>query len=368
MEIRHIKASELVEFAEKASSYYKADIPITPWRALSQAKNPFARADDVLLIVAEENQELLGYMGILPGIIANNSSERIYWNTCWWSNPASGAMVSITLLSEFMNLTSKRVAFSDLSQRTQTIIQKLGFSIMERGGVLMNLRSALHSRSAFRKKSDFKSKALFLIRKTGVFLVLDMLLNLFRRSVFGKLEKNPEVGILKIQNPGEEFYSFIKDHAHEAITLPTSKHIKWWFSDSWLVGENANTKNTSGNYFFSSLCKHFDLWALVVKRHETIIGSAILSRKDGVLKTHYLYYSPENKRHFFNALLTNIVEENGNKRLISFHEEFADFLIKESRIKNRIKKLKRYTAISTIFSDKDREFWFQDGDGDYIFT
>ena len=368
MEIRHIKASELVEFAEKASSYYKDDIPITPWRVLSQANNPFAKADDVLLIVAEENKKLLGYIGILPGILANDSSERIFWNSCWWSNPASGAMVSMTLLSEFMKMTSKRVAFSDLSQRTQAIIQKLGFNVMEREGVLINLKSALHSRSAFRKKSDFKSKGLILTRKTGVFLALDMLLNLFRRTVYRKFDKNPEVRILKSENPGEEFYSFIKDHSQDAITVPTSQHIKWWFSDSWLVEENAKTKSTSEKYYFSSLAKNFTLWTLVIKLGEKIIGTAILSRKDGVLKTHFLHYSKDNKILFFKTLIRNATEEKVNKRFISFHEEFSEFLIEESKIKNRIKKLKRYTAISTIFSDNDKEFQFQDGDGDYIFT
>ncbi len=368
MEIRHILASELVEFAEKASSHYQGDIPITPWRAISQSNNPYAKSDDILLIVVEENRNLLGYIGILPGIVGKDSGQRIFWNSCWWTDPDAGALVSMTLLSEFMKATSKSVAFSDLSERTKEIIQKLGFEVHVRNGVLIKLRSALYSRSAVLPKRNFKSKSLMITRKLGILFAIDIFLNLFSRSVFSKLDLPDNVNLSEHSIPDSEINSFIEEHARNSITIPSTKYVEWVVSKAWLVQGNKQSKEIAGKYYFSSLQEDFKTWVQIVRRGEDIIGCAILSRKEAVLKTHFLYYSEDDKRLFFRALVDVFSKDSGNHRLLTFHEEFTEYLIAESRLKNRIKKFKRYTAISSVFSDEDKTFVFQDGDGDYIFT
>ena len=52
MEYRVIRASEIVDYANQVARSADPVVPITPWRADSQDKNPDVRPNDILLIVA----------------------------------------------------------------------------------------------------------------------------------------------------------------------------------------------------------------------------------------------------------------------------------------------------------------------------
>lgn len=368
MEIRRIKASDLLEFAEKAASFYEGSIPITPWRADSQVKNPFSNPDDILLIVAGEAKKLLGYIGILPGIEGKNSGKRLFWNSCWWVAPESGAIVSMSLLNEFMKITGKQIAFSDLSERTWQIIDKLGFKVKKREGVLLNIRSGLHSRTSNKKKTDLKSRILVFTRSFGLFRLLDLFLN-FIRPVGLKLEKNMnDIDIQKLYIPDEESYSFIEENSENGITVPNEQHFSWWQSSPWLVKETKASKALFERYYFSSLTKDFEIYLVKVKRGKDILGIAVLSSREGVIKTQYLWYKSGNANDFFHALCKQITDSTINHRIITFHEDFSNYLISIVKYKSQIRNLKRYTAISPLISEKAKDYQFQDGDGDYIFT
>ncbi len=368
MKIRLIKASDLLEFAEKAASFYEGSIPITPWRADSQVKNPFSNPDDILLIVAEKGKKLLGYIGIVPGIAGKDYGKRLFWNSCWWVEEGSGAIVSMRLLQEFMKITNKQLAFSDLSERTKQIIAKLGFQVKERDGVLFSIRSGLHSRTSNKTNTDIKSRILNFIRFAGLFKLLDIFLNLIL-PVGLKLESNlNEIDIQKLRTPDEESYSFIERKSQNDITVPNEQHFNWWLSSAWLIKKTEETSTLTDRYYFSSLAKNFELYLVKLRKGTEIIGIAILSSREGVVKTHYLYYDKVNADLFFHSLYRQIIEDSINHRIITFHENFADFLKSRARYKNHLRNLKRYTAISPQITNEATDYRFQDGDGDYIFT
>ena len=73
------------------------DIPITLNRALSFTKNPRLDNKDTLLIVAKEDDTLLGYIGILPDFIfVKNTKIKLGILTTWWAK--TGSSVGLPLL------------------------------------------------------------------------------------------------------------------------------------------------------------------------------------------------------------------------------------------------------------------------------
>ena len=99
MEITRISAKELVSFAETAQHEFDNAIPITLSRARAQAANPRVKPDSVLLVIARQKRQLLGFIGILPGIISANNEKPLFWNTGGWVKPGSGAAVSMSLFA-----------------------------------------------------------------------------------------------------------------------------------------------------------------------------------------------------------------------------------------------------------------------------
>ncbi|MCF8380184.1 MAG: hypothetical protein K9H49_11440 [Bacteroidales bacterium] len=367
MKIRHITKSELLEFANKAASYYLGNIPITPWRAESQVANPFAKNEDILLIVAEEDKKLLGYIGILPGKPLEKSSDRLYWNSCWWVEVGAGAKVSLTLLSEFMKVTDKQVAFSDLSERTKEIIKKLGFSLNERKGIIFNLKSALHQRISSKKKADVSGLYKFL-SATALLKFLDFGINLICPLRLKNDKSYADISLEKLWIPTPEIFSYIKKTSQNQITIPNELHFNWWLKSRWLMKETKERQLLSERYFFSSLANNFELFLLKVQRGNQILGIALLGIRDGVVKTHYLWYEMLHAVVFFESVISHITYETENHRIITFHEEFSEYLKGKVKNRSRVKEVKRFTAISDVISGIDLKYNFQDGDGDYIFT
>ena len=60
-------------------------LPITKHRALSYCQNPRAGSNDPVLLVAYQDNQVIGYLGILPDkIFVNDTVYKLGWLTSWW--------------------------------------------------------------------------------------------------------------------------------------------------------------------------------------------------------------------------------------------------------------------------------------------
>ena len=61
-------------------------LPITKHRAISHIKNPRADKDDILLILAFEENDIVGYLGVLPDrlFLSDEKSYKCGWLSCFW--------------------------------------------------------------------------------------------------------------------------------------------------------------------------------------------------------------------------------------------------------------------------------------------
>ena len=88
IDIKLLNKKLLIEFINH-SNYNTLDIvPITEHRALSQIQNPRLHENDILLLLAYKEKELVGYLGVLPDKINfNNKFEKCGWLSCLWVKP-----------------------------------------------------------------------------------------------------------------------------------------------------------------------------------------------------------------------------------------------------------------------------------------
>jgi len=106
--IEKIRLKQLNNFAADVlkKPAFKKVAPITLARALSQAKNPYAHPEDVVLLVAYQGKDCVGYHGLLPGRLElNGQFSKVFWATAFFVSPEiRGKGVGKRLLSEIKEL------------------------------------------------------------------------------------------------------------------------------------------------------------------------------------------------------------------------------------------------------------------------
>jgi hypothetical protein len=370
MEFREIKASEIVDFANQLGASAAPVLPVTSWRARSQAENPDVRAGDTLLIVAfDAHEQIAGYIGLLPFQLPDTDTERIFWNTCWWIDPDAGAGVSLSLFSRFLKATGNRVVFSDMTDKTAEILRRLqGYQVSSRSGVVVRFRHAYNSRI---RNSRNIPRVLQLVAVTGVFRLADVLLNAGRKGQMARwLKVHPAPCTVNMcEEISDQHMHFAREHAGEDLTLPTTERFKWWKDHPWLVPPDSNTHRIARRYYFSALVRQNELFVLECNCNDTLAGFGIISNRDGVLKTHYLYFRSDLEQEFYLSLYRYMMCLHGAHTLVSFYEGFAGFVNKQSFPVIHTREATRYTALSDSLKEElGQNTRLQDGDGDYIFT
>lgn len=370
MEYRYIKASEITDYALHLAGSEAGVLPITPWRAGSQALNPDVLPGDTLLIVAiDKSDKVAGYIGLLPFRMQDTNSERIFWNTCWWVAPEAGASISLSLFSRFLRETGNKVVFSDMTEKTSEILRRLkGYHLASRSGSVLRFRHAYHRRIM----SSWKSHPLLrIVAATGFFRLTDTYLNaLIRRKRSRWLEEHPASCQTTSQELlTEDHVNFALQHAGETFSLPSVERFNWWKEHPWLVPPDKAKRRIARRYYFSALAVENDLFVVECTCNDGLAGFAIMSRRDGVLKTQYLYYKEDREEEFYQSLFRYVVTESGAHTLISFQERFVEYVRKISYPVVHQRDAVRYTAVSESLQEMPgADGMLQDGDGDYIFT
>ena len=84
-EIRHHQLQAYIDSDEYKSSEY---IAISKHRALSHIRNPRAKADDLVLVLIFEKEEMVAYLGVFADDLHFSTCiEHVGWLSCMWVNP-----------------------------------------------------------------------------------------------------------------------------------------------------------------------------------------------------------------------------------------------------------------------------------------
>jgi GNAT superfamily N-acetyltransferase len=85
--IEEIKLKNLDSFARPFFERSGPDdiLPISSQRVLAHTHNPCARPDDIVLLVAFNGNDCIGYHGLLPGLLKHdNNVSRVFWATTFY--------------------------------------------------------------------------------------------------------------------------------------------------------------------------------------------------------------------------------------------------------------------------------------------
>ncbi|HAH23758.1 MAG TPA: hypothetical protein DCL77_08375 [Prolixibacteraceae bacterium] len=365
MQLKEITIADLPDFVDSELFRQLTPKPITRLRALSQCHNPRARKEDTALIIAYENHDLIGLVGLLPNWINGQKDQPACSNTCWWAHPEKGKQLAIPLFLKAFALCGQRMFMTDCTPHTLSILGKTNwFEFPDTNpGIRGFLKFNLHEIIPSKIPSTEKLKPLFKLSDRTFNLLLWPYQKVIRYRFFKNM---PKVEYLTSLN--EELYAFIESHSSNEFIRRSGKDLEWIIQYPWIKAKNTNPSTSPVEYPFSQFVDSFDQYFIKITSPDRTIGLLMISLKNGHMKVPYAYFEDMDtaailKVIYQQALLKNTVTLTlfNSSLVAAMNSEAHPFIFR--------KKIKRLMAVSKQLSSLYHQYpHLQDGDGDVVFT
>ena len=365
MIIKKIKANELETFI--FSNEYKAShvLPISRHRALSHIKNPRVKDEDVVLIMAyNEQNRLIGYLGIFADAITiRETKHRAGWFSCLWVDENTrGQGIAKTLLNEAFQAWNHQLLVTEFTSEAKSLYDRTGefVDLKISNGIRGYLRSNLNELLA--------PKHSFFLNNKKVIQAIDAVLNLFHGMRL--LLYNYSINHIKFEYVSQ-IDSEIKElvEKYKTFTSRTADDLDWILKNPWII--NAPFPDAfSKRYHFSSLNTNFHFYPVKIYNDQNeLIAFLILSVKGKNLKVPYCFFNPNDIDKISKLIYAHMLSMKLNM-LTVFNPALVNH-IKLNKTPFYYKKdVKRHYIISKKFQEdiKQEEVIFQDGDADCAFS
>jgi hypothetical protein len=371
MILRDFKISGLSDLISRSEYAAWTHLPISPARAGSQVLNPVAQADDLALIVAldDETHQVLSYAGVFPSCLNNPETIRFAWNSCWWVKEGAGGEVAMKVFLRFIQVWEKKVAFSDMTEKTFSIIKSLGFChTMQRNGVLLAIRPGFANRlRVLQYSKPNKSYVFKILLNSGLPWLADKIANyvLYFPQKYQTSVSN-SVQVRELQFPEEKDFEFIRKIGKDDFFIPAPDDLKM---PAWLEKPSPQNEFLAEKYYFSSYAEHFSTFWLRWDTDNVTKALVMISIRDGVLKTLYLYCEGDFKKTLPSEFLGYCFAKQGVHSFLTAQPLLTSYISSNKFAALSRKTFTRYAAISKeLMKYFQNEPILQDGDGDYRFT
>lgn len=365
MQITEIKVGGLVDFVEGNLWQNLSPKPITLLRAISQSKNPRANPDDVALIIAYEDNRLLGLVGLLPDFIHGEASRPASSNSCWWADPQKGKHLAVPLFLKAFALCNQRMFMTDCTPHTLQILAKTNwFDFPEtpsgiRGFLNVNLHEVIPSK--FPSTGKFRN-----LLKLGDYCLNTVLLPYLKlkQNRFKKIG----IGVEYLSVLNEEMHRFIDVHSQDEFIRRSGIDLEWIVQNPWIKQINNEKRAVSAEYPFSHLVKQFKQYFVKVTDSGQTIGLLLISLRDEHLKVSYSYYHENHAQQVINVIYRECLLQKA-VTLTVFSPELVKRMNTDPHPFIFKKRIRRLIAVSNQLSDSYQKYIAkQDGDGDGVFT
>jgi len=285
--IKPILLKDLHQFAEDFadSRGFERIVPITTYRAEAQTKNPYSHPEDVALLAALKNNQIIGYIGRFPGLLSfENKHYRIFWgSTFYLMDKYRGKGFGKLLLDKMMSLNQDFVV-TRITPEAHKALKSCGMKVLGSLNYFQFRVERVHCFNGLFKASKKTDKILGNRNQCGMDLVKKV------EEGFYKLEKrffymtisglvNKMAGNYKfwITNKIKESDFFENQPLQPPFFYRGPELINWMLQERWVLSQGDNMMKKSG-YYFSGIRELFTYIALKLyyKNHQNYNGFIIL--------------------------------------------------------------------------------------------
>lgn len=366
--IRKIHKKDIPALMADSNFWNYAFLAISRHRLYAHCTNPNCADDDVVLLLAYFNEELVGYMGVfIDTIIIDGAENKIGWLSTWWVHPKTqGTGTGREILNTMYAAQNGRIGISQFTPSAKRVYDKSGYfnTLKENHGIKAVLRSNL----AFVLPAIWKpAKSLLPLIK-----LLDVILNVF---VNLKLSIQ-EIGLKrKLQNVSVEYLTTIDPETAAVINAHNKNHIsrkdaaffEWLKAFQWVQEAPLSDMANKDKYEFSMYDRHFNIYLIKIVKAGKCIGFVVLQRRSHVCKILFAYYNLEDVETVADIIKLQCLSQDV-REIICYDPDITADLKKSALFLYKTKKIKQ-SIISKEFGKHDFDAIIMNfGDGDCSFA
>ena len=367
-DFKHLNRAQLADFINSEAYKTMPVVPISRQRALSHLHNPRAAADDILLVLAYQNEVLVGYLGLFADYSYPTEGEiyRFAWlSTLWLHDSMRGKGLGSEIVERGIaawqgncQVTEFVPAIKRMYDKTQAFDTKT----IDIRGIRLYIRPNF---------------AHILPPKKQIFKTLKPVLSVFDACTNAILSprfwfKNADISSYTIEYVNEidtEIDDFIQQQQQNQLYKRTATELNWILQNPWILNAPEHDSTTK-RYHFSALDPDFGYFCIKIRNAAgELTGFLLFSKRNKILKLPFFYY-----KNIDISVIIKIIDFHILKWKIDmftvFHSDLVNFyttnnslaLYKKPVIRHFLIAKHRYTDLAS------RKYDIQDGDADCVFT
>jgi GNAT superfamily N-acetyltransferase len=370
MEIRRLNKEELKKFIDSDEFNSMPVIPITKHKALSYLSNPRASDDDILLLIALEDNRMVGYLSILPDFLYDR--EAIYkagWLSAFWVDPSIRRKgVAGKLLREALDSWNNHILVADWVPNSFGVYQKSGAftNLLCREGIRaylrFNLRDTLPLKSL---KSTFFGKIILIAADRALNMINSP--RLYLHSLSFRNHYPPYEISATIDH---EIAEFISPWKNSEMFRRLKKELMWILKYPWVLEASPRNPKPDKRFYFSSVCNQFRNEIIKIRdSRNKMIAFLMLTIRNKSLEIPYLYYNPDQVEPVARFIYRYIYDKK-IRGVTLFDAQLSEYILTNRTPFISRQKVKRPYIITKTLAGKltDHRGAIQDGDGESVFT
>jgi hypothetical protein len=369
IKIEKIYKKDANKLIERQEIWTNSFLSISKFRLLAHLKNPNISDDDIILLIAYLNEELVGYMGLfLDKITINNKETKIGWLSTWWVHPKTkGKGVGREILNTMYQVTDGQIGISQFTPSAKRVYDKSGYFTDLKTN--LGIRVLLKSNYSKILPHHFK----WLKKGNNLLNAFDNSLNYFLKH---KLSLEKKQILNRLKNTKVEYLAFIDPQTRELIdkynkndlSYKTDSFFEWMKAYNWVQENHLLEISEKEKYAFSMYDNKFNISLIKIISGEKCIGFIVLQQRNQVCKLLFSYFDPiEHTKTISDIIILHTIN-SGAREIICYEKHIA----KDLKTSNCI--FKSYPMVkNSILSKKFNATDFDNvrmhfGDGDCSFA
>lgn len=368
IEIKKIYKKDIHILLNDASFWNHSFLSISKHRLIAHSKNPNSDDNDIVLLLAYVNNELLGYMGVfIDKIIVDGSEKKIGWLSTWWVHPKTkGTGIGREILNSMYNENNGQIGISQFTASAKRVYDKSGY--------FTTLKTNIGIKAVLRSNLSFVIPALF-PRLKWLSYFLQFLDRFFNSLINFKLLLQRQSIKKRLKNVRIEYMNSIDSQAQELIQRFSQNDIshkspeffEWLKAYQWVQTATLLENTDKDRYEFSMYDHDFQINLLKIIKNEQCKGFLVLQKRNYVSKVLFTYFDPIDTDIMADVIvLQNIIQNT--REIICYDEEICKNFKKSLLFLYKTKKIKQ-----SIISKAYNHTYFDNvrlnfGDGDCCFA
>lgn len=335
--------------------------PISVHRAQSHISNPAAGDEDTLLILAFEQQDLAGYIGILPDMInKEQQAVKTGWLSTIFVHPDyRGKKIAQQLLQKACDEYLGHIIITEFTPEAGNMYMKSNLFIPKESlqGRAYYFRSDLHKILPVKNKKWSNFKPALKILDDGINAYVKIM-HRTSSHAFQKFE------IIKSLD-GESAIFISTNQTYNSFNRNTAE-ISWITGYPWILNRQPYEP---ADYQFSAFDKKFEYVFIKIYTGAVLSTVLMLSVRNGTAKLHFAFGSKGKDAGVSAQVLDAYIRKENISILISFDQEVNKHLDKIRTLykKDRQRHFLMHKNLDQVLGN-NFGFNVAAGDGDAVFT